>query len=207
MAAEKEIRKRSVAFICKIHDLITNDFVKEEGAEFAPSYVLCNGEKIARANVIGVVVDKEEKSLVIDDGTAKIRLRAFENTPGLDNFLVGDIVNVIGKIREFNNERYLMPEIMKKTTKKWLELRKMQLQGSATDNKKTEDAEEVEDVKKPLTKAEEVLSAIRKFDSGEGAAVELILSKVGNDAENIINGLLRDGEIFEIRPGRLKVLE
>ena len=206
MAAEKEIRKRSIAFICKINDLIINDFVKE-GAEFAPSYVLCNGEKIARANVIGVVVDKEEKSLVIDDGTAKIRLRAFENTPGLDNFLVGDIVNVIGKIREFNNERYLLPEIMKKTTKKWLELRKMQLQGSATDNKKTEDAEEVEDVKKPLTKAEEVLSAIRKFDSGEGAAIELILSKVGNDAENIINGLLRDGEIFEIRPGRLKVLE
>ena len=90
-------------------------------------------------------------------------------------------MQVIGKIREFNAERYLLPEIVKKTTKKWLELRKMQLQSNDAEDKEgdveagkttTDEAEE----RKPMSKTEEVLNSIREFDKGEGAAIDLVIA-------------------------------
>jgi uncharacterized protein len=55
-----------------------------------------------------------------------------------------------------------------------------------------------------------VLSLIRKFDTGNGADIEAAISESKLDrakADAIINNLLMDGEIFEIKPGKLKVME
>ena len=49
---------------------------------------------------------------------------------------------------------------------------------------------------------------IRNMDTGDGVAFEDVIEKSKNpDTEKIINTLLANGDVFEIRPGRLKVLE
>ncbi|MBD3313363.1 hypothetical protein GF345_02890 [Candidatus Woesearchaeota archaeon] len=55
---------------------------------------------------------------------------------------------------------------------------------------------------------DKVMAAIKKADSGDGAAFEEIISSSRVDnAEDIISNLLKNGDIFEIRPGRLKMLD
>ncbi len=52
-----------------------------------------------------------------------------------------------------------------------------------------------------------VIEAINSFDSGKGAAIEDIISKVKHaDCERMIQKLIEQGEIFEVKPGRVKVL-
>ena len=56
--------------------------------------------------------------------------------------------------------------------------------------------------------SDRILEIIRELDDGQGAAVEKVLAKAGRpDAETMLTNLLAEGEIFEIRPGRVKVLE
>ena len=55
---------------------------------------------------------------------------------------------------------------------------------------------------------EDIFLLIKKLDKGDGVAVENIINNFNNDqTENIINQLLENGDIFEIKPGKLKVLE
>ena len=46
------------------------------------------------------------------------------------------------------------------------------------------------------------------MDNGDGADTEDIITSANMDnTEDIIKSLLEEGEIFEVRPGKLKVLE
>ena len=57
------------------------------------------------------------------------------------------------------------------------------------------------------TPSELIFELIKKNDSGEGVLTEEIISKSNvADAERIIKQLLEEGDIFEVRPGKLKVL-
>jgi len=62
---------------------------------------------------------------------------------------------------------------------------------------------------KPLSgPVEKVIEHIQKLDSGDGADTEEVVSNSGIDnAEDIIENLLKEGEIFEITSGKVKVLE
>jgi len=57
------------------------------------------------------------------------------------------------------------------------------------------------------TTSDKVLAAIKELDDGNGAAVEKIIAKLGGSAETILTNLMAEGEIFELRPGKVKVLE
>ena len=49
---------------------------------------------------------------------------------------------------------------------------------------------------------------IKDIDSGDGADTQEVITKSNIDkAEQIITNLLEQGEVFEIKPGRSKVLE
>ena len=168
-----------------------------------------NENKIARVNVIAYSVYKPENdklSMIIDDGTGKINLRAFENTALFDSINVGDVVLVVGRIREFNNERYVMPEIVKRLENiEWINLRKLELGSVSVNAAKTVINVEV---KAPQSPKEDIYTTIRNMDTGDGVAFEDVIKKSkSTEAEKIINSLLANGDVFEIRPGRLRVLE
>ena len=56
--------------------------------------------------------------------------------------------------------------------------------------------------------SEKIFMLIKKFDSGSGADMQQVVDQCDlKDGEKTISNLLEAGEIFEIKPGRLKVLE
>src|SRR3989344_2770977 len=81
------------------------------------------GEKqVSRVNLIANVVDKfiqdgEKKfgSLTLDDATGQIKAKVFgEDIQKFNEINQGDTLLVVGLLRSWNNETYLIPEILKK---------------------------------------------------------------------------------------------
>lgn len=115
-----------------------------EEKEQNPNYILINEDKkIFRINVMATLVHKELRgsvtSILIDDGTGKIIMRMFEENKTAMNLEVGDVIQIIGKIRIFNQEKYIFPEIIKKISHAWLKVRSLELQ---KDKKQTEKQEQ-----------------------------------------------------------------
>ncbi len=212
--------QRSTAKICNVKDLISNKFIKKEGWD--PSYVLSEYGKLMRINIIGVIVSKNNNDCTFDDGTGKIIVRNF-----IDNInaKIGDVVTVIGKPRIFNNEVFVNAEIIKPLkNKKWVEYRKKLLTLRETqeiakeeenyiDDSKIqevkEDKQEViqEHVNENISKAELIIKLIDKLDNGSGASMSEIITKANFEgAEKLIKSLMEEGEIFQIKPGMLKVM-
>lgn len=207
---EQTFQKRQVAYKVRISDILDSNFAKDE---LSAGYVKLGDKNISRVNVLAAIVHKSESpyaNAVIDDGTGKISLRTFENIGIFSKVDVGDFVTVVGKIREYNNEKYIIPEILKKTDVGWMNARKLELKNFRldTDSKNNKMNDDKNPVKNSLGIDEEVYLLIKKLDNGDGADVDDII-KSANDtkAEVAINKLMESGDIFEIKPGRLKVLE
>ena len=202
-----EKQKRLVARKICVRDVVNSKYISEEG--WNPSYVVDDKDlQISRLNLIAVVVDKAKgegySSLIVDDGTGKISLRNFEENGLLDRVNVGEVVLVIGRPREYGTERYILPEIIKKIEcVDWFKLRKMEVCDEKIPDKVVQEVKKTEDVKKES--AEEVIEFIKNEDRGKGVEVREILKNGHN--EKWINRLLENGEIFEISPGRVKLLE
>lgn len=244
-----ETQKRQVALKVKIADILESNYVKEEGWE--PNYMeLLDKRKCSRANIIGVVIEVPESTEVgydhftIDDGSGSIMVRVFENTAFLKGLSVGAVVLIIGRPRQYQDNKYIVPEIVRKIDNhKWVQVRKLELENqvknSATRTDKddavshekiteatetnipaekkeliresktiTEEKKEATESKSPKDPYHEIIEMIRDLDKGDGADIEEITSSTQIvNSDTIIESLLREGEIFELRPGRLKVLE
>jgi RPA family protein len=112
--------ERQTAKKAKVWEIMNGSFVKKEG--FEPSFVKTpSGEEVSRARIFGTVVsrfvaeDGNYASVTIDDGSDTIRLKVFKTTKPLDSLETGDMVDVIGKVREYEGETYVIPEIVRKT--------------------------------------------------------------------------------------------
>ncbi|MEM2115495.1 MAG: hypothetical protein QXD62_00215 [Candidatus Woesearchaeota archaeon] len=108
--------------ILKIREILEAPFVSSENE---PNCIVINGKNIVRVLVYGVIINKFETtytSILIDDGTSNIEVRVFENFPILEEIDVGDMILVIGKVREFG-KKYISGEIIKKIeSDEWLEV-------------------------------------------------------------------------------------
>ncbi|HDD46004.1 MAG TPA: hypothetical protein ENG42_00880 [Candidatus Aenigmarchaeota archaeon] len=109
---------RQTAKKVRIADLNNGEWVRDE--EKGISYVLTRyGDRVARARIMATVVNKfvnENRSyanIVLDDGSDTIRAKFFENVDMVDKVNIGDIVDVIGRVREYDGEVYLLPEIIR----------------------------------------------------------------------------------------------
>ena len=208
---------RQTAFIVNIKDIINSKYVKTEG-EWTPNYLEINSLKVSRINIMGVVIsvseDENVKSFVLDDGSSSIQVRIFEQD--FDKKLeIGDILMIIGKPREYNDEKYIVPEIIKNIQNEdWLELRKKQLNVLNKDNvvkektieKKDENNEIKEEIVNSENESDDIFNTIKEHDKGEGVYIEDLIKK-HPDAEKLVENLLNEGEIFEIKPGKYKLLE
>ena len=157
---------------------------------------------------MGVVVslpeqDTNYKALHLDDGTGRMEIRSFDNPNIFSGVAIGDIALVIGRPREYGNARYITAEIVRQIkNKRWLEVRKLEL-NSQPAAKEEKTAEET-----PESNSAPVYKAIKELDKGEGAETLSVIKEASHpEAEKIIQHLLKEGEIYEIAPGRLKILE
>jgi len=236
-------------------------YQKQEG--WNPNYIEVNSEKVFRVNVIGIVVSKDQISpdnyvLSIDDGFSTMPLRTFDRLEMFSIVSIGDPVIVVGKPREFNGERYILAEILRKVEdNNWITYRKRLFEKKGFGNfipfvnakKKAIEKIEAEDsdiVKKNFNKLSEdkksfnkneepelivteeivseetiennevfekkspgeiIYSLIKDLDNGEGADIDAIIKRSNlKDAEKIIDRFIKEGEIYQSKPGKVKIL-
>lgn len=212
----EEQQKRQVARKLWIRDILAGTYIKEEG--FKPNHILLkDNSAAARVNIIGAAVSSSSEGLptiTLDDGSGRISVRAFEPNPQMSAVQVGDVIIVIGRPRQFGGEMYVLPEIVKKVPDLgWIEVRKIELSGSPISSVETpaaapQDGVMEEAIDESFGLSETVMNAIRSLDTGIGADTDAVIEQVGaRNAEKAIQFLLQNGDIFEVSPGKLKVLE
>lgn len=206
---QNTFQKRQVAYKVRITDILDNPFVKDNNSA---GCININRVNVFRVNIIATIVFKSEDlsyaNVVIDDGTGRLALRSFENKEIFSKADVGDSVLVVGRVREFNGEKYITPEILRKIGNiQWTDVRRIEFE-------KMVKQEIFENTGKNLVQDfvensnEEVYLLIKKLDNGDGAPIDEIVKNCSNSkVEDVINKLLKSGNIFEVKPGKLKVLE
>jgi len=217
-----EQQKRQVALKLSITDLANGEFIVNDGSE--PNCVRTKGNvSVSRANIIAMVVSKigddgNYGGIVLDDGSGSISARSFEKGV-FEEFSVGDLVQLVGRPRAYGNEIYIAPEIIRKVeNKRWAEVRKLELKNNVLDGvglkkelmrpEEKKEINESREVGLDESSFEKIIAIVREFDKGDGADVGSVLKKINQpDAEKAITALLKQGEVFEIRPGKIKVLE
>lgn len=115
-------------------ELVSGEFV--QGAGSTRSYLrMWNGEDIDKARLMGTLVqkfisnDQTYCTLTLDDGTETIRIKGWrEDVTKLSPFEVGQIVDVIGNIREYDGEVYILPiSINEISDPNWEPLRELEI--------------------------------------------------------------------------------
>lgn len=213
---------RLVAAKIAIQELLEGTYVQEQ--DLRPNYLLTlDNRKIYRLNVMATVVRKELRgntfNLYVDDGTGNIVVRFFETGDAVNTPNVGDTVFIVGKMRTFAQEKYISPEIVKKISPLWLKVRSLEL---ARLHPAPEIQEEVVAVRpkdqetvhhgiaeehEELLPRQKIIQLIQKSDRGEGVAIEDVLEQSPFENTNIIlEKMIAAGEIFQLRPGRVRIL-
>ena len=210
--------QRMTARKARISELMNGKWVKREGME--PSFVVTDsGEKISRARILGTVVgsfvaeDGNFASITLDDGTDTIRAKTFKTAKPLDGFRVGEIVDLIGKVREYNGEVYIIPEVINRVQDPNMELlrrlelvrKARELKGKPREASGEDEGDSGEGKEDDSELRKEILAVIGS--DPEGIEYGLILERVKapeTRIESIINEILAEGICYEPTPGRVK---
>ncbi len=204
------IRKRQTAYKLWIKDLYSGVAKVDETTQLKAFEV--RGKNVVRVNILGNIIDffvqENYGSMTIDDGSAQIRLKVWnEDVELIKEKQVGDFVMVVGRLNDFNEERYVRPEVIRNMNFDWALLRKLELSKEFGEPLKEEKvvlvkekgvANEVE----PTLKAREgILVTIEKI---EVASEEDLVNACGMPREKVMVALfelLKEGEVFSPKKG------
>ncbi|MFH0711804.1 MAG: OB-fold nucleic acid binding domain-containing protein [archaeon] len=198
-----EIRKRNVAYKLRIGDILKGRPMVSEGKFL---FLELGDRKIVRVNVLANCVDKfvqsgEKKyaTLTVDDASGQFKLKAFgDDVEMFRDIVQGDTLQIIGNVREWNGELYVIAEVVKKVDSRWLLVRKLEIQNSRKDMP-------IES----LGLKGKIMEKIKAAETDGGVDVDSIIMDV-EASPDVINGevkkLLEEGLIYEPRPGRLRYL-
>ncbi len=236
--------KRLIAKKVQISDITNGNYFagRREGME--PSYVITPlGEKLSRINIIATITDKflsedsNYSSITIDDSTDVIRAKAFrEDVKIFKGLQKGELVIVIGKIKEYQNEVYINAEIARAVEPNYEALRRLEILNQINERKKLIDnlrkikarmtdenlkeyakkmgiekeALEVIFEKKEPDYKPKILEIIASLDDGSGVEIVKLfeLSKLpDNVIERTVDELLADGYLFEPSVGKFRAIK
>ncbi len=191
------MKERSPSKKVRIKDIVEGKFFHGSREDLKESFLISPlGQKISRVNLVGSVIDKfstENYSfLLLDDGSGSIRVKGFgEKVELLKNFEKGDLVQVIGKVKEFDGEIYVSCEIIRKVEPNFEIMRRLEVLKDIITQKRI-----VDDIK-----------SICKLPEGE--IINYAKEKYGLEEESvkyILEVLNRDREI-DYKPIILKLIE
>jgi RPA family protein len=202
--------KRHIAYKFRIGDLLIGKPIFD-GERF--SFLELGNKKIVRVNIIGNIVDRYDVDgerkysfLTLDDGSGQIKLKSFgDDVSKVKEIQQGSTVVVIGVLRNFNNETYISPEIVKEQEPKYLLIRKLELEKDRATT-----APPVTERKEIVAIKDRILEEIKKSEDDGGVEVDKIIMTLRDTSPDLINTeikkLLEEGIIFEPRPGKLRWL-
>jgi len=224
--------ERMTAKKTRIVDIVNGKWVQQDGME--PSYVVTSsGGRVSRARILATVVSKFMSedgnfgSVTIDDGTDTMRAKCFKDLTPLEKAEAGQLVDLIGKVREYNGEIYVMPEVLKQVTDPNLMLlRKLELMKGAREAKESgaaADAAEGEAGRaykpsEPSAGTDAGAAATEKDGlrkkvldiigaSKDGITYADLIGKSGQGEEkvdSVVNELLSEGICYEPTPGKIR---
>jgi len=234
MVEKQQFQERQVAFKLNINQIVNSVYEKREG--WNPNVLLIGNIEVSRVSVVAVVVSSSSKRLTIDDGTANIEVITFDETD-LSGNKSGTPILIIGRVREWQNKRFIAPEIIKQVDKEWLEVRKKELAimndiyeinntatiqnsnklseinltnsnflESMNQNIKTEEINFNNNSETNVTtKRISTIDVIKFIQTNEEQEADYdgLLDKFGKE---VIDKLIESGDVYEIKPGKLKVL-
>jgi len=197
--------KRHIAYKLRVGDILSGKVILDEEKFKCLEYT---NKTVVRVNLIANITDKyiqdgEKKfaSITLDDATGQIKAKTFgDDIEKLSPLSQGDTIQIIGLLRSWNNEIYILPEIVKKKDSKYLLVRKLE---SDIATPKTLEKTELQDLKA------KILEIIKKEESNSGAEVESIILELKSPPAAInqeIKKLLEEGIIYEPRPGKVRHL-
>jgi len=198
--------ERQTAKKVMISSLTGGTWERHEGMN--PSFVVTEyGDKVSRVRVLATVVgkfvaeDNNFASITLDDSTDTIRAKTFKTTEPIGDFAVGDIVDLIGKAKEYNGEIYIIPEIVTKVEDPNMELlRKLEIRKGV---QQFGGAVQSNDEKEELRG--KVLKEIEK--EKDGVSFDSLLKNLKEPepaVEKVVNDLLAEGVCYEPSPGKIK---
>jgi uncharacterized protein len=208
-----EIKKRETAYKLRVNDILrgnpTFDGTNEQNKKLL--FIELGDKKIVRINLIANVVDKYEASdekrfasITLDDGSGQIKARLFgEDIKKFSEISQGDTILIIGLLRHFNQELYVLPELIKKQDPRYLLVRKLEIEKSYSPLPTPEKKQEIKALK------EEVVELIKNSEVNDGIDKDEIIMKIKAQPSIIsqeIQRLIEEGIIYEPRPGRVRYL-
>jgi len=203
-------QKRQTAKLVNAERLNSGKYFQREG--FEPNFLLIpDGRRYSRARIVGTMVDTfkndEETygSITVDDGTDTVQLKFFNDMDAVDEAEEGDIVEAVGKVREYQGEVYMNAEIvinrdmehellhqlrLKKTDEEWDQIRETVKQL----NDSGKDQDEIEKELAGKLEPEEVDALLQSF--GESFDIAPSDEDVENLEREVIDAVekLDDGE-------------
>jgi len=208
-----EFKKRETAHKLRISDLLRGNPIFEESDALVKKFKFLDlgNKQIVRINVIANIIDKYTSdgerrfaSITIDDGSGQIRARVFgEDLNKFDNLSQGDTIVIIGLLRSFNQELYILPEIIKKQDPKYLLIRKLEIEKSYSSSASPLKKQEIKVLR------DEVINLIKAAEQREGIEKEDIIMTIKTEPQLIsqeIQKLLEEGVIYEPKPGKVRYL-
>ncbi len=206
--ASTEQRKRNVAYKLRIGDIMKGVPMMDEGKFI---FLELGDKKVVRINILANCVDKfiqegekQFASLTVDDASGQLKLKSFgEDIEPLKEIMQGDTVQIIGNVREWNGEIYVIPEVVKKVDVRWLLVRKLEIQNARKDMPESKQSSGNSSLK------DGIMEKIKAAESDGGIDTDSIImdTEASPDAINVeIKKLLEEGLIYEPRPGRLRYL-
>jgi hypothetical protein len=206
MEQTSEIRKRNVAYKLRIGDILKGNLQMDEGKFL---FLELNGKNVVRVNLIANCVDKYvsegEKqfgSLTVDDASGQLKLKVFgDDVSRIMDVMQGDTLQIVGNMREWNGEIYMIPEVCKKVDSRWLLVRKLEIEKARADMPVEENGD--------FELKNKVLSRIKDAESDGGVDRDVLIGDIEANPDGIeveVKKLLEEGLIYEPRPGRLRYL-
>ncbi len=211
---------RETAFKLGIRAITEGEFSKSE-ARWEPGYIITpQAERVSRVRVMGSVVsrfvrdDQKYASITLDDGSDTIAAKAFrDDVELLMNVKPGYIVDVVGKVKEYEGEKYINAEsVWKVEDPNWELVRKLELliKGHRLGGIKAPapgDAREVEEEVVGDDPKIVLLNLIEELDDGNGVKYITLLKESGiedKELEGVLRELMGEGDVYEPKIGRFK---
>ena len=213
-----ELRKRETAYKIRIGELLRGSQIFDQSQSGTLDninprllHVELGDKKIIRVNVIANIVDKFESqgetrfaSITLDDGSGQVKARVFgEEINKFQDIIQGDTLLVIGLLRSFKQELYILPEIIRKQDSKYLLIRKLEI------DKKNRPLIPA-DKQKIRAFRDQIIELIKISEVYQGIDKDEIIMKLNNIKPEIISQevqrLIEDGLIYESKPGRVRYL-
>jgi RPA family protein len=171
--------KRMTAIKTTIKDIVNGLYLEQEG--FAPNYVLTSdGRRLSRVRILATVVshfiseDQKFAAIKLDDATDTIDARIFGGISLFENLQEGDIIDLIGKVRQYKGDNYIIAESVYKTSPNWEILRALEIKKQKQDWDKIRN--KILELQKQVSDVEELKSIASKENINPEIVEDIIMA-------------------------------